>query len=106
MVGGLQCFSGYGLEAHSKANANQHDPNFNRLVPERRGINVCRSAESLSYLISIKNHSFWKLDNITLWPHVAAETNPNTAAEQIANAIKCLNENIIPPNIVNRDLGY
>ena len=53
-----------------------------------------------------KNHSFWKLDNITLWPHVAAETNPNTAAEQIANAIKCLNENIIPPNIVNRDLGY
>jgi len=53
-----------------------------------------------------KNHFFWKQDNITLWPHVAAETNPNTAAEQIANAIKCLNENIIPPNIVNRDLGY
>lgn len=52
------------------------------------------------------DHPFWKQDNITLWPHVAAETNPKTAAEQISNAIKCLNNNIIPPNTVNRDLGY
>ena len=51
-------------------------------------------------------HPFWKQGNITLWPHVAAETNPSTAAEQIANAIKCLNNNIIPPNTVNRELGY
>ena len=52
------------------------------------------------------NDPLWKQDNITLWPHVAAETNPNTAAEQIANAITCLNNNIIPPNTVDRDLGY
>ena len=52
------------------------------------------------------NHPFWKQDNITLWPHVAAETNPNTAAEQIAHAITCLTSNVIPPNTVDRDLGY
>ena len=51
-------------------------------------------------------HPFWKQDNITLWPHVAAETNPNTAAEQIAKAITCLNNNTIPPNTVDRKLGY
>ena len=52
------------------------------------------------------NDPLWKQDNITLWPHVAAETNLNTAAEQIANAISCLNNNNIPPNAVDRDLGY
>jgi glyoxylate/hydroxypyruvate reductase A len=52
------------------------------------------------------NDPLWKQDNITLWPHVAAETNPTTAAEQIANAISCINNNIVPPNAVDRDLGY
>ena len=53
-----------------------------------------------------KNHPFWKQDNIRLWPHVAAETNPDTAAKQIANAIKCIDNNIVPPNTVDRTLGY
>ena len=53
-----------------------------------------------------KNHPFWQQDNIRLWPHVAAETNPDTAAKQIANAIKCIDNNIIPPNTVDRVLGY
>ena len=52
------------------------------------------------------NHPFWKQKNIRIWPHVAAETNPETAAKQIANAIKCINEDILPPNIVDRKLGY
>ena len=52
------------------------------------------------------NHPFWKQKNITVWPHVAAETNPNTAAEQIAHAIQSLTSNIIPPNTVDRNLGY
>ena len=53
-----------------------------------------------------RNHRFWHQDNIRLWPHVAAETNPDTAAKQIANAIKCLDNNIVPPNTVNRIIGY
>ena len=53
-----------------------------------------------------KNHLFWQQDNIRLWPHVAAETNPDTAAKQIANAIKCIDNNIVPPNAVNRSIGY
>ena len=52
------------------------------------------------------NHSFWQQDNIRLWPHVAAETNPDTAAKQIANAIQCIDNNIIPPNTVDRNIGY
>ena len=52
------------------------------------------------------NHPFWSQENIRLWPHVAAETNPETAAKQIANAIKCINNGKLPPNIVDRNLGY
>ena len=53
-----------------------------------------------------QNHIFWKQENIRIWPHVAAETNPQTAAKQIANAIKCINEGKSPPNMVDKKLGY
>ena len=52
-----------------------------------------------------ENHPFWDQKNIRIWPHVAAETNPETAAKQIANAIRCINEDKLPPNIVDRNLG-
>jgi glyoxylate/hydroxypyruvate reductase len=51
-------------------------------------------------------HPFWEQENIRIWPHVASETNPETAAKQIANAISCINNNITPPNTVDRSLGY
>jgi len=54
----------------------------------------------------LENHPFWNQKNIRIWPHVAAETNPETAAKQIANAIKCINEGKSPPNTVDRNLGY
>ena len=82
-------------------------------VVEQDLINNCKSGQISQAILDvyrveplIKDHPFWTQDNITLWPHVAAETNPDTAAEQIANAIKCVNENIIPPNIVDISLGY
>ena len=53
-----------------------------------------------------KNHKFWNQKNIRIWPHVAAETNPETAAKQIANAIKCINLGELPPNTIDRNLGY
>ena len=76
-------------------------------------INNCKSGQISQAILDVyrneplpKKHPFWVQNNITLWPHVAAETNPNTAAEQIAGAIKCINENSLPPNLVDRTLGY
>ena len=82
-------------------------------VVEQDLINNCKSGQISQAILDVyrteplvKDHPFWKQDNITLWPHVAAETNPDTAAEQIANAVKCINEDILPPNLVDISLGY
>ncbi|MDA9973509.1 glyoxylate/hydroxypyruvate reductase A [Alphaproteobacteria bacterium] len=76
-------------------------------------LNSCKSRHISNAVLDVyrneplpKNHPFWQQDNIRLWPHVAAETNPDTAAKQIANAIKCIDNNVIPPNTVDRVLGY
>ena len=53
-----------------------------------------------------KESKLWEQKNITIWPHVAAETNPETAAKQIANAIKLIENGKIPPNTIERKLGY
>ena len=39
----------------------------------------------------------WKQENIRIWPHVAAEPNPETAAKQIANANECIENGIVCP---------
>ncbi len=76
-------------------------------------IENCKSGHISSAILDVyrneplqKDHKFWEQKNIRIWPHVAAETNPNTAAEQIANAIKCIHKGKLPPNTVNRNLGY
>ena len=63
----------------------------------------CGSETIKNILIESK---LWKQENIRIWPHVAAETNPETAAKQIANAIKHIENGEIPPNTVERKLGY
>ena len=82
-------------------------------VVENDLLNSCKSRHISNAVLDVykieplpKNHPFWEQDNIRLWPHVAAETNPDTAAKQIANAIKCIDNNIIPPNTVDRIKGY
>ena len=82
-------------------------------VDENHLLDSCRSGHISNAVLDVyrneplpKNHPFWKQDNIRLWPHVASETNPDTAAKQIANAIKCIDNNIVPPNTVDRTLGY
>ena len=82
-------------------------------VDENHLLDSCRSGHISNAVLDVyrneplpKNHPFWKQDNIRLWPHVAAETNPDTAAKQIANAIKSIDNNIVPPNTVDRTLGY
>ncbi len=76
-------------------------------------IENCKSGHISSAILDVyrdeplpKDHKFWEIKNIRIWPHVAAETNPETAAKQIANAINCINKGELPPNTIDRNLGY
>ncbi|MDA0960810.1 MAG: glyoxylate/hydroxypyruvate reductase A [Proteobacteria bacterium] len=52
------------------------------------------------------NHAFWAHPKITVWPHVAAQTNPNTAAMQVAAAIRAIMAGNEPDNRVDWSRGY
>lgn len=82
-------------------------------VVEEDLLNYCKSNHISNAILDVyrieplpKEHPFWEQENIRLWPHVAAETNLDTASKQIANAIKCIENNIIPPNTIDRLKGY
>ena len=82
-------------------------------VVEEHLIESCNSGHISSAILDVynveplpKNSNLWEQKNIKIWPHVAAETNPETAAKQIANAIKCIENGEIPPNTIERRLGY
>lgn len=51
-------------------------------------------------------HPFWTHPKITVWPHVAAQTNPQTAARQVAAAITDIMAGKVPANKVDWDRGY
>ena len=53
-----------------------------------------------------RTHPFWENNNIIIWPHVSAETNVETAAEQVAKAIKLIHSGKIPENRIDLNLGY
>ena len=53
-----------------------------------------------------QTHPFWGHPHITIWPHVAAQTNPQTAAEQVARALLAFAEGIQPDNVVDKARGY
>ena len=82
-------------------------------VVEEDLIENCKSGHISNAILDVykneplpKSHKFWDQKNIRIWPHVAAETNPETAAEQIAQAIKCIDNGELPPNTIDRNLGY
>ena len=52
------------------------------------------------------SHPFWDEPKITLWPHVAAQTNPKTAAKQVAAAITAVLAGKVPDNRVDPERGY
>ena len=52
------------------------------------------------------DHGFWGHPHITIWPHVAAQTNPQTASLQVAQALLALQEGREPANVVDRQRGY
>ena len=51
-------------------------------------------------------HPFWKETRIAIWPHVAAQTNPDTAADQVAQAISTVLAGGQPEHIVDKFRGY
>ena len=82
-------------------------------VVEEHLIENCKSGHISSAILDVyrreplpKKSKLWDQENIRIWPHVAAETNPETAAKQIANAIKCIENDKLPPNTIARKLGY
>lgn len=53
-----------------------------------------------------QSHPFWTEDRISVWPHVAAQTNPDTAADQVAQAIRAVLNGDSPDHRVDKDKGY
>ena len=51
-------------------------------------------------------HPFWTHDKIAVWPHVAAQTNPQSAAKQVASAIVAIMAGQSPANQVDWHRGY
>ena len=52
------------------------------------------------------DHVFWSHPKISVWPHVAAQTNPATAARQVADAINAVMAGKAPANRVDWSRGY
>ncbi|MGC6536971.1 MAG: 2-hydroxyacid dehydrogenase [Candidatus Puniceispirillaceae bacterium] len=52
------------------------------------------------------NHPFWDNPHIEIWPHVAAQTNPETASQQVAQALWAFHQGKEPANLVDRKKGY
>lgn len=51
-------------------------------------------------------HPFWAHPNVTVTPHIAAETRANTAAIEIANNITGFEKGLPLQNLVDRSSGY
>ena len=53
-----------------------------------------------------EDHGFWDHPKINVWPHVSAQTNPETSGQQVAKAITDIREGRTPDNSVNVTRGY
>ena len=53
-----------------------------------------------------ETHLFWSEPRISIWPHVAAQTNPDTAADQVAQAISKVLAGGQPDHVVDHNKGY
>ena len=53
-----------------------------------------------------ENHPFWDHPKIRVWPHVSAQTNAESAGQQVAQAIIDIRAGRDPKNSVNTNRGY
>ena len=52
------------------------------------------------------SHPFWNEKKISIWPHVAAQTDPATTIEQILKAIYAVKSGLAPKNLVDPNRQY
>lgn len=52
------------------------------------------------------DHPFWQESRIELTPHIAAETNPRTASEQVINNIQRVKQNLPALNLIDLSKEY
>lgn len=53
-----------------------------------------------------QGHGFWTHPKIRVWPHVSAQTNPFTAADQVAASVRAIIAGEEPLNSVSLERGY
>lgn len=53
-----------------------------------------------------RDHAFWAHPRVRVWPHVAAQTNATSAADQVAAAITAMMNGTEPVNRVDWSRGY
>ena len=53
-----------------------------------------------------QDHRYWTHRSVLVWPHVAAQTNADTAADQVAAAIISMMDGQVPANMVDWSRGY
>ena len=53
-----------------------------------------------------RDHAFWTHPRVRVWPHVAAQTNATSAADQVAAAITAMMDGSEPANRVDWSRGY
>lgn len=53
-----------------------------------------------------QDHAFWTHPGVRVWPHVAAQTNATSAADQVAAAITAMMAGTEPANRVDWSRGY
>lgn len=52
------------------------------------------------------DHPFWRHDKVTVLPHVAAQTDPRSAALIAADNVRAFRAGRVPANLVDRTRGY
>ena len=53
-----------------------------------------------------QDHPFWRHPKVRVWPHVAAQTNATSAADQVSAAITAMMQGAEPANRVDWSRGY
>jgi phosphoglycerate dehydrogenase-like enzyme len=48
----------------------------------------------------------WSVPGITITPHIAAQSSPQTIASQVVHGCRCLQRGALPPNAMDRARGY
>lgn len=52
------------------------------------------------------DHPFWSMDNVYITPHIASLTNPNSAVQVLAEAMRAWEDGETPANLVDITQGY